>query len=138
MADGAGSGTWGSGAATQSDMETATNTVKFVTPAQTKNHPGVAKAWAYITYSGSTPVLSASYNVASISEVSFGSVKATFTTAMSSANYAAVCTASNSSGNGSLGVINELAAAYVVCGTESSTTGGVTRVPRMIIIFGDA
>ncbi len=74
-------------AATQAQMETATDTTTYVTPGRTQYHPGVVKAWASIyTDSGSTSLM-ASWNVASITTVTSTKVRVTFTTAMSSANY---------------------------------------------------
>lgn len=46
-----------------------------------------AKAWAYVTYSGGTPTLAASYGVASITDLGTGFLRITFTTAFASVNY---------------------------------------------------
>lgn len=79
-------------AATQAEMEAASSTSVYVSPGREKYHPGVAKAWACITWSGATPSLSAGYGVASITDVSIGRVRLTFSTAFSSANYAVQAT----------------------------------------------
>ena len=52
-------------------------------------HAGNAKAWAVVTLSGSTVTLSASHNIASITDTGVGDYIVNFTTAFSSANYAA-------------------------------------------------
>lgn len=81
--------------ATAAEMETATDTVRAVVPGRVQNHPGVAKAWAYVTNNG-TAALAAGYNIASVSRIAAGRVTVTFTTAFSSANFAAVATSGSS------------------------------------------
>ncbi len=83
-------------AATQSDMETATSTTTAVTPAVVKNHPGTGKAW--VKFAGSDGSISASYNVTSVTKNGTGDYTVNFTTAFSSANYAAVVTAETDDG----------------------------------------
>jgi hypothetical protein len=78
--------------ATQAEMETATSTTKVPTVAVLKNHPGVAKAWAVVTLSGGTPTLTAGFGFSGLTDNSAGDTTLTFSTAMSSANYAAVVT----------------------------------------------
>lgn len=77
-------------AAAKSDMEAATDTAKYITPAQAHNHPGVAKAWAFVTVSGGTPSLTAGYNVASVGDGGVGIYTLTLTTSFSSANFAVI------------------------------------------------
>lgn len=86
--------------AAQSDMETGTSTTTLVTPGRTQYHPGVAKAWAKVTVSGSTPVLTVGYNVSSVTDNSPGETTLNLTTAFSSSNYAVVCSVLNSSTGG--------------------------------------
>lgn len=74
--------------ATQADQETATSTTTYVSPGRQQFHPSAAKAWAYITYSGSTPTLQASYNVTSITDTGTGDCLITIATDFSSANWA--------------------------------------------------
>jgi hypothetical protein len=80
----------GSMVATQAQMETGTATTVAVTPGRVQNHPGVAKAWAYVTFSGGTPTLQASHNVSGITDNGAGDITVTYTTACSSALYAAI------------------------------------------------
>lgn len=77
-------------AAAKSDMETATDTAKYITPAQAHNHPGVAKVWAFVTVSGGTPTVTASYNVTSVTDNGVGNYTLNLTTAFSSANFAVI------------------------------------------------
>jgi len=74
-------------AATQAEMEAASSTSVYVSPGREKYHPGVAKAWACITYSGGTPTLAGGYGVSSITDVAVGRVRLTFSTAFSSTAY---------------------------------------------------
>lgn len=81
--------------ATQSTIETGTNTTDIVTAGRMHFHPGVVKAWAYVTVSGGTPSLVTSYNISGITDAGTGLLDLTFTTALSTANYA-VCANSDS------------------------------------------
>lgn len=75
-------------AATQAEMEAASSTSVYASPGRVKYSPGVAKVWACVTVSGGTPSIAASSGLASISDVSTGRLRLTFSTAFSSANYA--------------------------------------------------
>ncbi len=79
-------------AATQGNQQTGTSTTTVVTPARQQDHDSAAKAWAYVSLSGVTYTLSASYNVTSITKNGTGDVFVNFTTAFASAAYA--CTIS--------------------------------------------
>lgn len=75
-------------AATQVEMEAATSNTVAATPGRTKNHPGVAKAWAKFTPPDTT--IDDSYNIASITDDAVGIFTYNFTSAFSNAHYAAV------------------------------------------------
>lgn len=79
-------------AASQTEMEAASSTSVYVTPGREKYHPGVAKVWACINYSGGTPTLAGGYGMTSITDVGIGRVRLTFSTAFSSVNYAVLAT----------------------------------------------
>lgn len=128
--------------ADQSEMEAATDTTRAVVPGRIKNHPGVAKAWGYVTYSGGVPTLAAGYNVASISDDGTGQLGVTFTTAMSSASYCVVATTSRTSTTPTIANVNS--------SLGLSTTGFQLRVftiedvttpadpPQLnFVVFGD-
>lgn len=83
-------------AATQSEMEAASSQAVFASPGVVQYHPGVAKAWLYVTLSGGTPTVAGSHNVSSLTDNGVGDFTVNFTTAFSSANYSSVFTASNS------------------------------------------
>ena len=78
--------------ATQSDQETGTSNTVYVTPGTQKHHPSSPKAWAYVTQSGGTYTLAASFGVSSISKTATGRVNIILSTAFSSTNYAAIGT----------------------------------------------
>jgi hypothetical protein len=61
-------------------------------------HQAAAKAWGRVTYSGGTPTLVDSFNVASITDTAQGQLTVTFTTAMGNALYAAVASSYFSGG----------------------------------------
>ena len=85
--------------ATKSDMQAATSTTLAVNPAQTQNHPGVAKAWVVFDGTAGSPTAAAGYNIASITKNGTGDYTINFTTSFSSANYASDGTASWSATN---------------------------------------
>jgi len=92
-------------AATQAEQEAGTSTTVFVTPGRQHFHPSAAKAWVNCDNAGAA---AASYNVSSITDVATGRAQANFTTAMSSASYAAIaCT--NGGGGGIFGGPDALA-----------------------------
>lgn len=74
-------------AAAKADMQTPTSSVLAVTPAQTQNHPGVAKASANCTVSGTTVTLQEGYNAASVTRLSTGQYRLAFTTNFVNGNY---------------------------------------------------
>ena len=79
-------------AATQAQMEAASATTVFPTPATTIFHPGVGKAWAKVDQTG-TQALTASYGISSIADAGVGKTTLNFTTAFSGAHaYAGSCT----------------------------------------------
>lgn len=83
-------------AAVKSDQVTATSTSVAVVPAVQQNHPSAAKAWGFVTYSGATPTLSASYNVTSVAAGATGVLNVTLTTGFTSTKYSCFTNATNS------------------------------------------
>lgn len=126
-------------ASTQAEMEAASSTTTSVSPGRTQYHPGVAKMWAYITVSGGTPSLDASHNVTSITDTSAGVVTVTIATDFSSANYAAVASAVNASGDVTVAhVRNGQVAGSLIVHTSNSSTGTDTdNINIAVVAFGD-
>jgi hypothetical protein len=75
--------------ATQAEMETATAVDKAVTPGRMQYHPGVSKAWVLFVGTG-TPAITVSHNVTSLTDNGTGDHTVNFTTAFSTANFAAL------------------------------------------------
>lgn len=72
--------------AVQSEMETATDTVRAVVPGRQHHHPSAAKAW--VNFDGTGVVgIRASRNVSSITDNGVGDYTINFTTAFSSVDY---------------------------------------------------
>ena len=129
--------------ATQAEMEAATNTVAFVSPRALKWSPFAAKAWVKW---GVTTTIDASAGVSSITDNGSGDWTVNWSTAFSSANYAAVCSREQytTSPDG-------ISTYYVVSGIRSGgqaagslrivcfTTSGTVRDPAKnhVIAFGD-
>lgn len=90
-----GDGTWATPAggggteATQAEMEAATGSTQMVTPRRVKNSPFAAKAWVKW---GVTTTIDASAGVSSITDNGTGDWTVNWSTAFSSANYAAIHT----------------------------------------------
>ncbi len=76
-------------AASQAEMEAATDLTKFVSPGRLKYHPGTAKAWVTFDGSGTVTILT-SYNVSSVTDNNPGDYTVNFTTAFSSDTYCCV------------------------------------------------
>lgn len=76
--------------AAQSDQETASSTTTYVSPGRQQSHPSSLKARAYIVFSGGTPSIADTFNVASVTDNGVGDTTLTLTTNFSSANYTVV------------------------------------------------
>lgn len=126
-------------AASQAEMEAASSTTVAVSPGRTQYHPGVAKVWAYITVSGGTPAIGASHNVTSITDTSAGNVTVTFTTAFSSANYAAVAQGVTAAGAAhAASVRTGQASGSLIVRTMLTSTGADTdNINLAVAAFGD-
>lgn len=74
--------------ATAAVTKTAADTTMPAAVGTLANHPGVAKAW--VSFTGSTGAVLASYNVASVTRTSTGLYTIVFTTGFADANYAVV------------------------------------------------
>lgn len=70
---------------------------RAVTADVAHRHPSAAKFWAYVTVSGGTPTLTASYNVTSITDTALGRLTVTIATDFSSANWCCLVSTQNSS-----------------------------------------
>ncbi len=123
----------------QSDMETGTSTTVAVTPGIVQYHPSAAKMWAYVTVSGGTPSLDASYNVTSITDTSAGNVTITIATDFSSGNYCAVAQAVTAGGAAHMASVKTgQAAGSLVVRTALSSTGADTdNINLAVVAFGD-
>jgi hypothetical protein len=75
--------------ASQAEMEAASSSAAFATPANMKHHPGAAKAW--VKFQGNNVVaIAASHNVSSVDDDGVGTYGINLTTPFSSGDYAAV------------------------------------------------
>ena len=84
-----GTGTVTVTAATQAQMEAASDTATAVVPGRVQYHPGVAKCWGSIDQTGTQSLLT-SHNITGISDGGIGITDVTIATDFSSANW--VCT----------------------------------------------
>ena len=125
--------------ATQAEMETGTSNTVAVTPGRTQNHAGVAKVWAYITVSGGTPALAASYNVTSITDTSAGNVTVTIETDFSSANYCAIAQAVTAGGAAHMASVKtgQAVGSFVVRTALTSSGADTDNINISVVAFGD-
>lgn len=126
-------------AADQTAMEAASSTTSAVTPGRQHYHPGMAKVWAYITVSGGTPSLDASYNVTSITDTSAGNVTVTIGNDFSSANYAAIASGVTSSGAAHMATVRtgQAAGSFIVRTFATSTGADTDNINLSVVAFGD-
>lgn len=120
--------------ATKAQMEAETaGAFAYVPPNLVKNSPGVAKVWALIAAAG---MLTAGYNVASITDVGTGNRTVVIATDFSSANYAIV-----SHLNGSVSENNFTEDTARAAGswthTTASSTGTPADIESSVVAFGD-
>lgn len=85
--------------ASQAEQETGSATNKVVQPGVQQYHPSACKAWAKFS-SVASPVIAASYNIASITRNAIGIFVVNFTTAFSSANYCVQVSADRTNATG--------------------------------------
>ena len=119
-------------AATQAEMESASSTTVAATPGRTQYHPGVCKAWAYITGT----VVTAGYNVASVTTDGSGGTTVNLTNALSSASYCVVAVSLDT--NPLFTTLSSLNSSsqftvktYSIAGIGTAPTG------LMVAVFGD-
>lgn len=126
-------------AAAQSDQETGTSNAVAVTPGMQKFHPSAAKAWVKFAGSGvnGAQTINASYNVSGVSRTALGTYVVTFTTAFSSANYAAVVTGFLSGTVITDQGFSQAAGSTGVFFGISSTGVGVDPTSGFLVAFGD-
>ncbi len=119
-------------AAVQTDQETATSVAKVVVPGVQQFHPSAAKCWAYVTVSGGTPTLAASYNITSITDSGVGDLTITIGTDFSSANWASVTEVESVGAVGSTAtIVKTIAKAAGSIEFITFDTGGTARDPSI-------
>ena len=106
-----------------------------ISQAQNVNQ-GLAKCWGVVTYSGSTPTLGASYNVANISVGGTGIVTINVATDFASANYAPMVTSLMGSANLDVNVGTKGAGSFIVYG-RNSNNGAQADVDFSFVAYGD-
>lgn len=122
-------------AASQANMETATDNTVFATPGRLQNHPGVAKVWGYFTMNGTGPVLtvSAGYNIASTTSLGGSTFRIDFTTPFSSTNYCTILRYYGEESTATAVNIYAKATGSITLAFSSTVTGKNYD----IVIFGD-
>jgi len=115
-------------AASQSDQETATSTVTYVSPGRQQYHPSAAKAWGKTNTSNA---LVSSYNLTSVTDLGTGAITWTIATDFSSADWCCIPGVVNESvGDGS--ATDDQTTISVSSGTPQAA-GTVTTRARTIL-----
>lgn len=128
-------------AAIQSEMETPTSALRWITPAILKYHPLMPKAWVVFNGTG-TPAITASSNVTSITDNGTGDFTINFTTALSSTAYAWFGTARAVTAGAGVTVTAEsgdtkTASALQIKVRRSSTDAAFDSAEIAVFVFGD-
>jgi len=124
-------------AASQSEMEAATNNTKTVTPLAVNWHPGVAKCWVLFDGTG-TPAVTVSHNIdSSITDNGTGDWTVAVTTDFSSANWAFAGMCNDTTEAGFLSVVGNPAAGTlrIVANNHDGVDQDKTKVS--VVGFGD-
>jgi hypothetical protein len=121
--------------ASKAQMEAATATGVFPTPSVVQDHPGVAKAWLQMAYSGGTPTIVGSYNISSLTDSGTGLFKSVWNTDFSGTTYSVVgiCRTDNDSSD----VFSASSAATTDINVSLRRGGTKTDLPAMLAAFGD-
>lgn len=127
--------------ATGAEVQTASDTTRPVTPGLQRLHPAHPKAWATITLSGGTPILTADYGVASVSDLGIGRYRVTLDEAMADTNYAVIGTTAATSNNSMAGVgvqkISETVFVIWLGDMAGNDPGDPIDVSVSFAVFGD-
>ena len=130
-------------AATQTEQEAGSSITVMTTPGRQQYHPSAAKAWVRFDASSGSPVITASYNVSSITDNGAGNFTLNFTTAFSAAtSYVCIGNAGGTGGGGGdfdRGIsFQTYVNAYVIFYTGSPTDGAKRDWSlNQIVCYGD-
>lgn len=123
--------------ASQSAMEAASSSTRWVSPLRQHSHPGHPKFWAYVTVSGGTPTVQTSYNVTSITDNAAGDLTVTIATDFSSVNWACLAmTGSTVSGDESTVIEDSDDKAAGTTRLYSMLSGGTFQEPDSWSVMG--
>ena len=117
-------------AATQAEQEAGSSNTAFVPPGRQQYHPSAIKAWAHVAANGT---LLASYNVSGVVLNSTGNYTLSFSTAFSSANYAATITGDANV----VGYVASKLAGSITYNIVAITTGSGSSQIHNIMLVGD-
>ena len=111
----AASGSAGPAQATKAALEAERDEDSYAPPDLIKHSPGVAKLWLSMHYDSGLPVIDASYNVASLTDLGTGNFRVVIANDFSGAAYAVVVTPSPSGGAARMATTGNAAAGTVDC-----------------------
>lgn len=139
----------GLSAASQAQMEAATDNTVAATPDNTQYHPGVAKAWVSYKDLSSTGVLE-SHNVTSVTDHGAGDFSVNFTTNFSSSDYCVQATMTPGNGrwltlktssfNDTTGTPTYSTKSTSACRLQTMGTGGFSgadTLGKFVVFYGD-
>jgi len=123
--------------ATQSDMETGTSTTTWVSPGRQHFHKSACKAWATVQ-AGVSPSVLEGYNIsASVTRNGTGDYTFTFSTAMSTSNYAVVGTVFENSVTSYAVKVRAKTTTTVRLQVIDAANGNAAEFSYSFLVFGD-
>ncbi len=130
--DGAAGINWVSAEATQTELEAASSTTKFTSPAKQMYHPSAAKFWVKCNFSGSSLI---GYNVSSVSDTGTGIVTIQFSTNFSSSDYAMEATGGHT--NCRFVVVQSVTTSSIILNAMDDTNNFIDPNFYCAVGFGD-
>lgn len=118
--------------ATNAETVTATDSARVAPLSAIRHHPGAAKVWGIVTYSGGTPTLQASHNVTSITDTAEGRLTVTIADDFSSALYVVVGNSEAGTGNPRILTVSSGTRAAGSFEVSTGNTGGSNVDPSAI------
>ena len=119
--------------AIQSEMETATDTVRAVVPGRQQFHPSAAKAWLSADASGG---INASYNITSIADTGTGILGVTIAQDFSSSSYV-ITTSARTGGSVVCCISAQAAGTCSISAYRTSTDAPIDPIGYQVAMFGD-
>lgn len=121
--------------ATKAQMETATASATFLSPAQAINHPGVAKVTGVVSQTTGSYTLTSAFNAGSLSKLGTGTISVSFAVTMANTTYPALVN-TNVGASDAQAFVNLKATNGMVVVIRTSTTNAAAENAFDFVVFG--